>query len=209
MVVTEIREQRKVKDRYNIYVDGEYVFALFAQDVAYFKLKENCEISKKTFDYIQESLVYIKAQDTALYYIGYKMRTEKEVRKKLEEKEFSEAVSDKVIEFLKKYNYLNDLEYTKKYIKHRENSSPRSAYAIKYELKQRGITDKIIENSEIDDKVEEVEGALFWLNKKTKGKLPTDFKEKNKVIQFLQRKGYRYDIITQAFDRLNEELEAD
>lgn len=205
MIVTEIREQKRIEGKYNIFIDGEYAFALFAQDVAYFKLKENSEISKETFIYIQETLIYIKAQDTALYYIGYKMRTEKEVRKKLEEKEFSEVIADKVIEFLEKYNYLNDEEYTQKYVKHREKSSPRSAYALKYELKQKGISDKILEKSSIDEQIEEVDGAVYWLNKKTRGDIPTDFKAKNKLIQFLQRKGYRYDVICQAFDRFNTE----
>lgn len=209
MIVTEIREQRKTEGKFNVFIDGEYAFALFPTDLAYFKIKENCEISEKTFNYIQETIIYIKAQDTALYYIGYKMRTEKEVRKKLEEKEFSETVTDKVIEFLKKYNYLNDEEYAKKYVKYREKSSPRSIFALKYELKQRGISDKILDNSNMDDVVEETDGAYFWLMKKTKGNLPTEFKEKNKVIQFLQRKGYRYNVINEAFERVKMEQEVE
>lgn len=207
MIVTEIKEQKKTAGKYNIFVDGEYVFALFAQDISYFKIKEGAEISEKTFQYIQDTLMYIKAQDTALYYIGYKMRTEKEVITKLEDKEFSEVIIERVIEFLKKYNYLNDEEYAQKYIKQREKSSPRSIYALKYELKKRGVSEEVLENSDIADTVEEVEGAYYWLNRKTRGVVPEDFKEKNKVIQFLQRKGYRYDIINQAFERLKEEQE--
>ena len=89
MLVTAITQQKKDQTRYNVFIDGEYAFALPMQDILYFKLKEGKEVPEETVEYIQNSLIYIKAQDTALHYIGYKMRTVKEIRIKLEEKEFS------------------------------------------------------------------------------------------------------------------------
>ena len=103
MLVTAITQQKKDETRYNVFINGEYAFALPMQDILYFKLKEGREVLEETVEYIQNSLIYIKAQDTALHYIGYKMRTVKEIRMKLAEKEFSEDVMERVIEVLEKY----------------------------------------------------------------------------------------------------------
>ena len=75
MLVTAITQQKKDQTRYNVFIDGEYAFALPMQDILYFKLKEGREVPEETVEYIQNSLIYIKAQDTALHYFGYKMRT--------------------------------------------------------------------------------------------------------------------------------------
>ena len=36
MLVTEIRPQKRDETRYNIFIDGEYAFALPMQDILYF-----------------------------------------------------------------------------------------------------------------------------------------------------------------------------
>ena len=40
MLVTAITQQKKDETKYNVFIDGEYVFALPMQDILYFKLKE-------------------------------------------------------------------------------------------------------------------------------------------------------------------------
>ena len=131
MLVTAITQQKKDETKYNVFIDGEYVFALPMQDILYFKLKEGREVPEETVEYIQNSLIYIKAQDLALHYIGYKMRTAKEIRMKLEEKGFSEEVIEKVIVFLEKYGYADDREYCRKYVKEKLRMKPKSGYVLK------------------------------------------------------------------------------
>ena len=80
MLVTAIIPQKKDPAKRNIFIDGEFAFSLIAQDVLYFKLREGEPIPQETFDIIQDNLIYIQAQDTALHYLGYKMRTEAELR---------------------------------------------------------------------------------------------------------------------------------
>ena len=70
MLVTAIVSQKHDNSKQNIFIDNVFAFALVSQDVAYFKLKEGCEISQEQYDFIQNNLIYIKAQDTALYYFG-------------------------------------------------------------------------------------------------------------------------------------------
>ena len=205
MLVTAITQQKKDQTRYNVFIDGEYAFALPMQDILYFKLKEGREVPEETIEYIKNSLIYIKAQDTALHYIGYKMRTVKEIRMKLEEKEFSEDITERVIEFLEKYGYADDREYCRKYIREKLRMKPKSGYALKIELKQRGISSRIIDEVMAETEVDEEGDAFRWLERKSRGIWPPqDDKQKKKLYDFLLRKGYSYDIIGEAFRQMDE-----
>lgn len=205
MIVTALEQQKKDKSRYSVYIDGNFAFGLSAADVEYFKIKEGFEISETTYNYITDSLVYIKAQDTALKFLGYKMRTENEVYKKLSEKDYSEDIKSRVMAFLKKYGYVDDKKYCEAYIKECERLKPKGKYLIKYELSQRGVNDKVIyevfENMDLD----EISGAVKLIRKKIKDFSNVDFKEKQKVFAMLQRKGYNYDVIKEAFDEASSE----
>ena len=135
--ITAITQQVHHPERYSVFIDNQFAFGLIMQDILYFKLKEGEEIAQQTYDFIQNELVYVQAQNVALNYIGYKMRTEIEVRKKLTSKEFSEDVVERVIDFLIKYHYVDDIKYCESYIKQRLRLSPRGKYVLKMELKQR------------------------------------------------------------------------
>lgn len=100
MLITAITQQKRDPSRYNIFIDGVYAFALPMQDILYFKLKEGQEAAEETIAFIRKNLIYIKAQDTALRFLGYKMRTVQEIRQKLLEKEFAEDVIAQVLAFL-------------------------------------------------------------------------------------------------------------
>ena len=189
MIITAITQQKNNKDRYSVFIDDNFAFGLIMQDIVYFKLKQGEEISQ----------IYIQAQDIALHYIAYKMRTEQEVRKKLFEKEYTEYIIERVIHFLIEYHYIDDMKYCKSYIKQRLQYNPKGVYILKMELKQRGIKqsiiDKAIENSDID----ELNDAIKLLQKKCLYLDDIDEKNKKRLFAFLQRRGYSYDIIKEAF----------
>jgi len=199
LIITAITQQKNNKDRYSVFIDDNFAFGLIMQDIVYFKLKQGEEISQEKYDFIQNELIYIQAQDIALHYIAYKMRTEQEVRKKLFEKEYTEYIIERVIHFLIEYHYIDDMNYCKSYIKQRLQCNPKGAYVLKMELKQRGIKqsiiDKAIENSDID----ELNDAIKLLQKKCLYLDDIDEKNKKRLFAFLQRRGYSYDIIKEAF----------
>lgn len=199
MIITAITQQKNNKDRYSVFIDDNFAFGLIMQDIVYFKLKQGEEISQEKYDFIQNELIYIQAQYIALHYIAYKMRTEQEVRKKLFEKEYTEYIIERVIHFLIKYHYIDDMKYCESYIKQRLQCHPKGIYVLKMELKQRGIKqtiiDKVIENMDIDelgDAVKLLQKKCFYLD-------DIDEKNKKRLFAFLQRRGYSYDIIKEAF----------
>lgn len=200
MIVTDIKQQKNDRSKYSVYVDGEYAFSLIAEDIAYFKIKVNEEIPEDRFNFIVDTNVYIKAQDTALKYIGYKMRTEKEVRNKLIEKDFSESITERVIEFLLKYKYVDDYEYCMAFIRQSLKLNPLGTYGLRYKLKSLGINDKYIERAIYDSEIDEEKYAKILFDKKIRTKEPKDEKDFKKLQDFLLRKGFSYDIIKLVID---------
>ena len=205
MLITAITQQKRDPSRYNIFIDGEYAFALPMQDILYFKLKEGQEAAEETIAFIRKNLIYIKAQDTALRFLGYKMRTVQEIRQKLLEKEFAEDVIAQVLAFLEKYGYADDREYCRRYIREKLRLKPKSGYALKLELRQRGVSSHIIEEVLAETEIDEASDALRWLEKKSRGQWPPENEKKKKqLFDFLLRKGYSYDIIKEAFRQMEE-----
>ena len=80
-----------------------------------------------------------RAKNIAIRYIGISKKTIYETKEKLFKKNFSDEIVNKVIEYLKELNYLNDKEYVILYIRQNINIEKYSIFEIKQKLRQKGI----------------------------------------------------------------------
>lgn len=204
MTVTDIKQQKNDKSRYSVYIDGNYEFSLIMEDILYFRLKIGETISEDTYRYITETTLYIKAQNTALKFLGYKMRTEKEVLDKLIKEQYSEEIIARVMEFLIKYDYINDREYCRRYIKETLKLRPKGIYMIKSELKAKGIDEDTADEALEEAQIDELGVAEMLLEKKYEGFAEMDQKELTRVYGYLQRRGFSFSIIKEAVAELAE-----
>ena len=195
MLVTDIKESSKKKGKFDVYVVGKLAFSLIAADIEYFKIKKGENLPDNKYNFIMENIVYIKAQDLALSYISGKMRTEKEVCGKLRLNGFDEDIVKKVLDFLKKYDYVNDYNYCLAFIRQSLKLNPMGYFAIRQKLKIAGVEDYNIEKAWNESNVDQLKYAELITDKKLKGKKIADEKEMRKLQDFLLRKGYSYDII--------------
>ena len=198
MTVTKIEQQKKDKSRYSVFIDGEFAFGLIMEDILYFKIKEGEKIPQEKYDYIMDTTVYIKAQDTAVRYLGYKMRTQKEVHDRLAESGYSEEICSRVLENLKQYDYVNDEIYCKKYIKETLKLKPKGIFLMKQELRSKGIDEDTVNRAIEEAEIDELEVAESLLMKKYEAFALMDNKELSRVYGFLQRKGFPYGVIKEA-----------
>ncbi|MPM89268.1 Regulatory protein RecX [bioreactor metagenome] len=149
-----------------------------------------------------DTTVYIRAQDTAARYLGYKMRTKREVAEKLSESGYSENIAERVLQSLEKYDYINDDIYCIKYIKETLELRPKGKFLIKQALKLKGIDEETIDRAIEEAEIDELEIAKSLLMKKYEGFANMDNKELSKTYGFLQRKGFSYGIIKEAVREL-------
>lgn len=199
MTITRIEKQTNNQKRYSIYIDEKFAFGVSEEDLIYFKLKENSEITEQRYNYIMEYVIYTKAKDKAYKFLGYKARSEKEVRDKLIKENYPQEIIDRIIELFKHYNYINDENYTKAYINDRIKFKPRAKRMLKYELAQKGIDSDTIENIIDSSNIDETDIAINLLQKKLKNKKDIEQKEKQRIYNYMLRRGFDYETINKAF----------
>ena len=144
-----------------------------------------------------------KGYQVALRFISKRMKTEAEVRKKLNTS-CPDQVTRKVIERLKDDGYIDDALYVDCYIRDRMKFNPMGRHRIKMELEQKGIKRDLVENSSeylaIDEK-EVIEGIL---ETKLKGCDISEEKQKRRLLGYLVRRGFSFEAINQVLARHRE-----
>ena len=190
MIITDIKKQVKDTERYSIYIDNKFVFGLSGVDVLYYRLKIGNEISQEKYDEILDNVIYEKAKNTAVKFLGYRARSKKELR------------DNKVISMLEKYGYVNDEEYARAYVRDCLNLKGWGQKRISLELTKRGIDKNIIENSLPKENTEQLELIEKLLTKRLKGNTNIDFKEKKKHFDYLARRGFLPSDILEVFDKV-------
>ena len=196
--ITKIEVQKRNKERVNIYIDGEYSMAVNAELIYKENLRTDMEINIKKLQEVAAKEEILRCRSSALKVIERSCKTEKELRDKLKEKNYSDNAIELSIQFLKEYNYLNDNTYAKAFIK--DHSSSKGSSRIKYELLKKGISKDIIEENMLKCIDEDIERkAALSIGKKKyrsiiKGESDT-YKISGKLYRFILSKGYNYDIV--------------
>lgn len=136
------------------------------------------------------------ARDKAIYYLQFSGKTESELRKKLAEQSFSPASVDSAIEFVKRYRYLDDEDYARRFLE--KNGNKKSRKQMMYELSQKGVSREILDKVFEDMPVDEETQILSILEKKKYAGDEATREEKQKISAYLARKGFSYDAISSA-----------
>lgn len=182
MRITAVTKQKN--GSYDIYVDGEKVERLDAVVLASFrKIKVGEEITEEELDEIKKTSGSNFAFDAAIRFLARNMRTESEIRSKLEDKGYSEEDAEGAIEKLRSYGYLNDSAYARAYVA--TYGKDRGKLRLAYELGTKGIDKSIIDEVLPDD---EMERAKILAEKKIK-----KYPEKEKMVRYLMSRGYEYE----------------
>lgn len=213
--ITSIEPQKKKSNRFNIYLDDKFAFAIDETNLAESRLKVGQTLTNLQIEKFIGKNQLGKLLDSALRFLSYRPRSVKEVTDYLVKKiatgeniKFHQAEESplikKVIVKLKKYNYLNDQEFAKWLVSSRIRSSTRGPLYLKLELKTKGVDPDIVE-SILEGSVDELKlakSALAKIAKKWHNLSPIDLKKK--VYQYLASRGFSYETIKDAFANLTE-----
>lgn len=147
----------------------------------------------------QEAVLLDKKQALvkAEHFCAYQERSQKEVRYKLVEwgmrgDELEEIISELILN-----NFLNEERFAKSYASGKFNIKHWGRVKIKQALKLKGVPDKILQKAiysiDDDDYLQTIEKLAI---KKAESLNENDpFKRKNKLMSYLQAKGFETDLI--------------
>lgn len=145
----------------------------------------------KIMDNMEELEEFDKLKTQVLKYVLYKKRSEAEVREKFSKN--TGNMLDNVIEYLKENEYIDDVSYIEKAINEFMRLKNMSIKEIQYKLLSKGISKDDISNYIYNNKEELLEYELnsakqIMIKKET-------IMEKEKIIEYLRKKGYMQETI--------------
>lgn len=196
-VVTGIAKQKKNKEYYNIYIEGEYCFSLHEELVALHNIKKGKNLDVEEMKDIIYEDNKKRAFNISLHYLSYRRRTQWELEEYLRKKDFSEEIIDKTIEKLRYYNMIDDEAYVKSYIAEKKLGSPIGRKKLIFDLEKRGISKNLINNIgqyfTQEDEYEQAKKLTMQYNKKYRKISPKE--RVYKIGQAGQRRGFSWEIM--------------
>lgn len=197
MTITDIKPQSKNKSRVSVFIDNEFAFGADEVDVLYYHLAIGEEISAEKLNRITEELIYTKAKDKAARILSFARKSRAELKKRLLE-DHSEEIAERVMAMLEKYGYIDDEKYAADFIADGARLKGKGPVRMKFELRQKGVPSRVIEEALESCDVDWYETCSAVLDKKLRGEYITDIKQKKKIIDFLMRRGFDYSTVKEV-----------
>jgi len=202
--ITGLTANKSREKRVNIFLDGKLVFDLLAE-VA---LKEGLKVGQELSENRQAALAgvdrYQRCLNAAIRYLGYRPRSETEIRQRLYKRGFDGDCTEKALARLKEQGLVDDAAFARFWKDNRESFSPRSRRQTRLELRQKGLPADVIEPiiREINESDSAYRAALGKVRR-----LPlSDFQIfRRRLGAHLGRRGFGYDIINETVARIWKE----
>ena len=201
MIVTDILELDKKRNK--IYIDGEFAFVLYKGELKDYDIKPGMSLSESNYAEITEVLLPKRCKLRAMNLLQKKDYTEKQLRDKLAEGLYPKDILEDAIHYVKSYRYLDDERYARDYVTY--HLPTRSKNRIIQDLSGKGIDkgifmpiiEEIYDEEGEDPELEQIRKLLI---KKSYDADSADYKEKQKIMAFLMRKGFQMSLIKKAMD---------
>lgn len=189
-IITEIKLQKRNKNRVSIYVDGKFLTGMQSITAAREGLKTGLEIDERRLMNLVYESETAEAFDKALGYIARGPKTCREVTDYLCSKQFSADAAQSAEHKLCEYGYLDDKKYVESYISC--YSAERGINRLKADLLAKGI-DKNLAEEKLSAVTGQEEAAAEAAKKYMRTHKEAD---KNKLCRHLYSKGFSYSVIS-------------
>ena len=147
------------------------------------------------------------ALEYALKLLGFRARTEKELRERLVGKKYELDNIDDVLAKLTKISLINDQKFAENYVRDKLSISRRGPRRIYFELIKRGVAKEIAEvATKLISREEELETAESLLQSRQRQWFKLDpLVRKRRAIGLLARRGFSSQVISQQLKNLDRE----
>ena len=154
-----------------------------------------------------EADAFVRAKEAAMSYLGYRARSEFEIKKRLAEKGFSENIAVRVIERLRSLAYVNDESFARDFVRDRFRAKGHGPQRLRADLRRAGIKPNLIDQAleeclDGDDLFE----AAMALAEKRWSRLASESnptKKRHKLYSYLLRRGHAPETAREVVARMN------
>jgi regulatory protein len=208
--VTALRPTKRDPDRIAVDIDGSFAFALPTALVADERIDVGDMLEGDRVSALLAAEQASRATEAALVFLGYRPRSEKEVRDRLRRGGFEQDAIEHAIARLHEWRYLDDADFARRWVENRTAHRPRGKRLLQQELRHKGIDGEIARDAIDDAALDETSAAEALARRR----LPSYAGDEPAAIRrrlgaYLARRGYGYDVIRIALDRALGEAEED
>ncbi|HKM01795.1 MAG TPA: RecX family transcriptional regulator [Sedimentibacter sp.] len=202
--ITKVEYQKKNKDRFNIYLDDEYAFAIDINIFIKYSLKKGLLLDDELISDILKSEERISVYNYGISLLSRAAKSEYELRLKMQDKGFDSHLIDNAINTLKEQKYLDDERYCEMFINDKINISKHGVRKIKEALYYKGIDKEIIEEKIRSVSQEDEEERAINLGKKKLFNIKEEDTRKKyiKLSNYLVGKGFEFDVVKRTVSKL-------
>src|SRR5579883_3243896 len=149
------------------------------------------------------------ARAVGFHYVGYAARSRSELERRLERSEFApEVIATIVSEFVER-GWIDDEAFAKQWVEDRADRKRYGKSRLAAELRRKGIEKETVQEAVggVEDEAElrralEAARSKWRAESLESGDRDAILAEKRRIANFLQRRGFSWNIITQVFARL-------
>lgn len=204
-VVTGLEVHQGDKESVRLYLDNEFALVLPLMEAA--RLSQGQALTESEVAALTGAGAVQRVYDQALRFLAYRPRSIAEVRRQLVRKNAPPSLVAVVIERLQARGYVDDAAFAEFWIANRNRFKPLGMRALRYELRQKGLDDDIVNAAlaDFDESGSAYRAADARASRYT-GLSRASFRRK--LGEFLRRRGFSGFTINDVTRRLLAELEA-
>lgn len=188
----------------NVFLDGSFAFSLEAEVAMKKNLKLEQELSEAEIEALTGADLFQRCLNAAFRYLGYRPRSEAELRERLKRRGFEAGNVEAALTRLREQGLVDDLAFAQFWKDNRETFRPRSQWLTRLELRRKGVTDNIIDQvvADVDD-----EDSAYRAAQSRAHRLPDSDYEgfRHRLGGYLKRRGFGYSVINNTVERLWQE----
>jgi regulatory protein len=204
-VITKMPAGRSREKRVNVFLDGKFTFSLLAEVATKEGLRVGQELTEGQIEALTESDRFQRCLNAAWRFLGYRPRSEAEVRQRLQRHGYESELIERTIAHLKDQGLVDDDAFARFWIENRESFSPRSQRLTSLELQRKGLDGVVI--ARLAGEVDDGESAYRAARSKARRLLPSEYRDfRRRLGDYLRRRGFGYEVINKTVERVWREL---
>lgn len=209
--ITEIRIQKKNQNRHSLYHNKEFLAGVSSKTLSDLSLQKGVILTPSLFQQIKQAEHYHAVKESSLRYLGRRDHTSFEIKQKLKKKGYEDNVIDQALEELTDRGFLNDKNFTIKFITEKSELNRWGRKKIEFNLYKKGVHPKIIQealNSYFDN-LSQDQICLDLVIKRKRHFLREDdpYKRLMKIYSYLAGRGFTSSDIKKAMPKISSELD--
>ncbi len=200
--ITAIERQKRNRQRVTVFLDGEFGFSLDGETHAQLGLRTGDRLSVSRVEEIICMEAEQSARRTALRYLARRLRSELEVRAKLEASEAPPAIIDRVVTRLRESGLIDDRRFAEALIHDLALRDIGGVRAVRERLRRKGLSSSVIAESlarlvtpERQHKLALASAHRYLQRRRKRRGKPDLLRLRQNLMSYLARRGFEWSLI--------------